>query len=376
MVRPTGRVTPDSSRDLFIKTFGKPIEEYDSFKRATLGMSDLTMKAVRRFWPYYFLYLNQTPDQVIAQRKKDLMSDDDACERYEKLTVAFIKQEQKTLAGKTVACHLARIQGFFTNNGKRLSLDMPKMRINKARKIRKYSPSVEEVRTVFNRADSKRDRFIVALMAQNGPAPVDVSLLCVGDYPLEAWQYFERSRSKTGQVWRGVSTPDVCECLKEYLIVRGKTMAGERLLVGREGALDHKAVSQVVHDLIVKAGFGEIVGFKPTSLRDFFEDSLSDAEIYRKTKETLMGHGVGDIEQEYGGYKKMVERLVEAAKKVYPLICLNEVNLKSQTPIYSPEQYKKIDQLLENFDVYMKVAGLMEKGKLKVIGKLTEEKEK
>jgi integrase len=277
-------------------------------------------------FPYYFLFLNQDPDAVIAQRKKDLFSDDASDnERYERSTVAFLKSltENKSLAGKTVANHLARIQGFYTNNGKRLSLDMPRLRISKVRRTKKYSPSVEEVRQIFSKADCARDKLITALMAHNGPTPIDVSLLCVGDYPLEAWVYFERDRSKTGKIWRGVSTPDVCACLKDYLNVRGEVRVGERLFVGREGVLDSAGISQIVRELIVRAGFGSVKGFKPTSLRDFFEDALVDAEVYPKIKKALMAH-TSDIEHEYGGQKKLEAKLVEAMKKVYPLICLND----------------------------------------------------
>lgn len=220
---------------------------------------------------------------------------------------------------------MGRIQGFFSNNGRRLSLDLPRLKLSKARKTRKYSPSNDDVRLLVGKADCARDKLIVALMYQNGPAPVDASLLCCGDYPVEPWVYFERSRSKTGEVWRGISTPDVCEYLKTYLNVRGNYKASDPLFVGREGTLDSEALSQIVHLLIVKANLAKISGFKPTSLRDAFEDALVDAEIYHKVKEALMAHS-SSIEHEYGGHNKMVTRLVEAMKKAYPLLCLNDAN--------------------------------------------------
>jgi integrase len=326
-MRHDGSLNKDSGRVQFIKRFGKPIEEYDSFQRATQSLATLTMCSCRRMLPYYFIFLDQDPDSVIVQRKKDLFADDVGDnERYERLTAAYLKTLlEKGLAGKTVTNHLARVQGFFKNNARKLRLNMPRLKIPKARKRRKYSPSNEDVRLLFGKADCARDRLIVSLMYQNGPTPIDVSLLCVGDYPAEAWVYFERSRSKTGEVWRGVSMPDVCACLRDYLNVRGKVEAGERLFVGREGVLDSNGISQVVRELIGKTGLNNISGFKPTSLRDAFEDALVDAEIYSKTKEALMGH-TSDIEHEYGGHSKMVSRLVEAMKKAYPLLCLNDAN--------------------------------------------------
>ena len=316
--------------------------------------------------PHYFLFMDQDPDSVIKQRKLDLVSEDDTqAERYERLTASYVKNlVDRGLAGNFVTNHLSRVQGFFSNNGRRLGLMMRKLKISKARRKHKFSPNNEEVRSLFAVADCARDKLIVALMYQNGPAPIDVSLLCCGDYPVEPWAYFERSRSKTGEVWHGVSIPDVCECLKAYLNVRGKYKPEDRLFIGREGTLNGKGVSSIVRELIVKAGFGSVKGFKPTSLRDAFEDALVDAETYHKTKEALVGH-VSNIEQEYGGYNKMVSHLVEAMKKVYPLLCLNDLNRVSGSVAgFSPEELEKLKAVLVRYDEVMTIADLVKNGKL------------
>ena len=353
-------------RDLFVKHFGKSIEEYESFKNATQGLKNSTYTSYRRMLPHYFLFIDQDPDSVIKQRKLDLVSEDDTqAERYERLTASYVKNlVDRGLAGNFVTNHLSRVQGFFSNNGRRLGLMMRKLKISKARRKHKFSPNNEEVRSLFAVADCARDKLIVALMYQNGPAPIDVSLLCCGDYPVEPWAYFERSRSKTGEVWHGVSVPDVCECLKAYLNVRGKYKPEDRLFIGREGALNGKGVSSIVRELIVKAGFGSVKGFKPTSLRDAFEDALVDAETYHKTKEALVGH-VSNIEQEYGGYNKMVSHLVEAMKKVYPLLCLNDLNRVSGSVAgFSPEELEKLKAVLVRYDEVMTIADLVKNGKL------------
>ena len=110
-------------------------------------------------------------------------------------------------------------------------------------------------------------------MYQNGLSPVDVAALNVGDYPLEPWNYFERSRSKTGEIIRAVSMPDACIALKVYLKIRGET-AGP-LLKSREGIISNKAITQIVSNLIQNIPeLNKIAGFKPTNLRDAFEDAL------------------------------------------------------------------------------------------------------
>ena len=179
-------------RDLFVKHFGKSIEEYESFKNATQGLKNSTYTSYRRMLPHYFLFIDQDPDSVIKQRKLDLVSEDDTqAERYERLTASYVKNlVDRGLAGNFVTNHLSRVQGFFSNNGRRLGLMMRKLKISKARRKHKFSPNNEEVRSLFAVADCARDKLIVALMYQNGPAPIDVSLLCCGDYPVRALGLF------------------------------------------------------------------------------------------------------------------------------------------------------------------------------------------
>jgi integrase len=366
-VNRSGVIIEGKSRDLFIKRFGKPIEDFESYKIATESLAPKTSATYLKVLPNYFLYLDQDPDSVIAQRKRDLYSDD-SCEFYERKTTMYIRilsGKEKGNAGFYLSSQLGRIQGFFTNNGKRLSLDLGKLKISKARKHRKYSPSNEEVRLLIGKADCARDRLIVALMFQNGPAPIDVSLLCCEDYPLEPWVYFERSRSKTGEVWRGVSTPDVCEYLKAYLTVRGVSASDKPLFVGRFGPLDSEGISEIVHNLIVSIPeLSKIEGLKPTSLRDAFEDALVDAETYHKVKEALMAHSSG-IEKEYGGHKQMVSKLTEAMKKVYPLLCLNDLNrVSGEVAGFSPQELEKLKAVLGRYDEVMTIADLVKNGKL------------
>lgn len=214
------------------------------------------------------------------------------------------------------------MQGFFANNSGRYSLDMRRLKLPKARKVQKYSPTNEELGHLYTIADSSRDRLMVALMYQNGLAPVDVSLLNVGDLPSEEWAYYEKSRSKTGEIFRSVVTPDIAYELKTYLKIRGNPSKEEPLFVGRQGPLDNQAISDIVSDLIEKSGLGGNNGFKPTSLRDALEDALVEANVNHKIKEALMGH-VSDIEHEYGGQNKLIVNVVEAMKKAYPLLTLN-----------------------------------------------------
>lgn len=327
MVRIRNKNGEVSAQELFKQKFGKPIEDFDTIKRATETLKEETKNNYKWQLAPFFLFIEENPDTVINNRKKDLVSNNlENEERYERKVKKYKTfLLEKGYTGRSVGGILGRIQGFFTNNSKRLALDLGHIRLPKARKHRKFSPENEQVKTLFTRADCSRDKFIVAAMYQNGFTEVDVSCLGVNDYPLEPWQYFERSRSKTGEVIRGVSMPDACEALKSLLNIKDNVEG--TLLTGREGLLDNRGVGQVVTRLISSVpDFVDIEGFKPTSLRDAFEDAMVDAGVKTKIKEGLMGR-TADIEHEYGGYKQMVQHFVEAARQVYPYVSLSNREL-------------------------------------------------
>jgi integrase len=340
----------NSGRAEFTKAFGKPIEEYDSFKRAIETVGEVSQHNYARDLHRYFIYLGEDPDTVIKNRRKQLSADEPEQEEYyERKTTAYINQlKAKKLAGRGITGILGRIQGFFSNNSSRYSLSMGNLRIPKARRYSKFSPENNQVREMISHAEGARDRLIVTLMYQCGAAPVDVSELQRVDLPQDPWVYFEKSRSKTGEVWRGVSTPDLCIELNAYLKLIGAGEASELLFRSREGYLDNAGVSRVVADLIEKAGYGNVAGFVPKCLRDGLEDALVDANVHPKLKAALMAH-TSDIQHQYGSDKKMQENLIKAMQAVYPFICLNDV-LRSPAELagFSVEDVAELKEFLKN----------------------------
>jgi len=339
-----------TSRQQFQQKFGRPIEEYDSVKRAAESIREVTRQNYYRVLPGYFLFLNESPDQVIEQRRKDIGNENyEQAENYERKTMAYANALlTKGQSGRGVSGTVGRIQGFFANNSRRYSLDMRRLKLPKARKVQKYSPSNEELRHLYTIADCSRDRLIVALMYQNGLAPVDISLLNVGDLPVEEWAYYEKSRSKTGEIFRSVVTPDIAYELKTYLKIRGNPSKGEPLFVGRQGPLDNQAISAILSELIEKSGLGGNNGFKPTSLRDALEDALVEANVNHKIKEALMGH-VSNIEHEYGGQNNLIVNVVEAMKKTYPFLTLNGLTRVSAGQHVPKEEFEAMKT--ENVDL-------------------------
>ena len=61
----------------------------------------------------------------------------------------------------------------------------------------------------------------------------------------------------------------------------------------------------------------------------------------------------------------MVSHLVEAMKKVYPLLCLNDLNRVSGSVAgFSPEELEKLKAVLVRYDEVMTIADLVKNGKL------------
>ena len=88
-----------------LSILGNQFEELDTFKRATEGYSKTNYCTARRVLPHYFLFLDQTPDQVIEIRKRDLISDDvTENERYERRDSCLLEGNAwvRILAGRTV----------------------------------------------------------------------------------------------------------------------------------------------------------------------------------------------------------------------------------------------------------------------------------
>ena len=313
---------------LFEQRFGKPLSDFNTYTNAVEALADTTKKDYYSRLAMFFLWLGETPDQVIANRKIHDKAGDETTDYYERKVKAYKKHLEETQTGRSVKTHIGRIQGFFSNNSKKFSLDLGNMKYNKKRKVDKFSPDNKVCREIYRFCDIARDRLIVALACQNGLAPVDIAQIDGSKIPNEPFKYYQCSRSKTGEIWHGVTTPEIVQEFLAYTKIRGEQFKSrlnpEPLFKGREGFLDATGISQIISTLIKRAGYGDIAGFSPKSFRDGFDDALVDAEIPGKVKEAMMGH-VGDIEHQYGGQKRLEARLEECMQKAYKFLMLTEV---------------------------------------------------
>jgi len=320
----------ESANYLFEQKFGKPFEEFITVQNATETLSNGTKGNYRKDLPEFFLWLGENPDQVITNRKMHRKADDETTDYYERKVKAFKKYlEDKNQTGRCIAGKIGRVQGFFKNNSSRYKLDLGSMKYSKERKTPKYSPDNTMMRQLYSFADSARDRLILALGCQNGLTPIDIAKIKWFNIPAEPFKYYEACRSKTGIVRHGVTTPEIVQEFAAYKKVRGEPVFRsihdyDPLFKGREGFLDSAGISQVISTLIKKAGYDNVTGFIPKSLRDSFEDALVDAELPGKVKEAMAGR-VSGIDHQYGGQRQLEARLEECMQKAYKFLMLTEV---------------------------------------------------
>jgi hypothetical protein len=77
---------------------------------------------------------------------------------------------------------------------------------------------------------------------------------------------------------------------------------------------------------------------------------LVDANVNHKIKAALMGH-TGDIEHEYGSYKKLTEHCVAAMRGAYPFLCLSDVSRgEGAVRVLSAKEQAQIDMILKALD--------------------------
>ncbi|MDR0470708.1 MAG: hypothetical protein LBH79_03135 [Nitrososphaerota archaeon] len=318
--------TEETNHYKFTEKFGRPLEEYQSVRNATETLNKTTIHSYKSALSQFFLWIGEDPDTAIANRKTQLKADDETADHYERKVRAYKKMlEDKGETGRCIAGKIGRISGFFANNSKRFSLNLGTMKYNQKRKVPKYSPDNTLMRQLYSFADCARDRLIIALAYQNGLAPVDVASIICGEIPPDPFKYYQSSRAKNGVVYHAVTTPEIVQEYQAYRNLHSEIKDGEPLFRSREkNELDGAGVSQILSNLIIKAGFDDIAGFYPKSLRDGFEDALVDADLPSKVKEAMMGHS-GGIEHEYGGQKRLEARLEEAMQKAYSKLILTEV---------------------------------------------------
>ena len=352
-------------KEQFKERFGKDIEKFESIQRAISNVGKMTASKYIAELPKFFLYIDMNPDEAIKQRLDEIRKQNSGNLTLESLNQTRIEtlvdkmfrelNESGKYKASTLKSFSGRVMGFFSNNHKNLSLTNLNYKLPKpkGKANRKNVPDTDFVRKLYRLADSARDRGIISILFQSGLAPIDVSKLTIADFEdcilktkgyeerpieLEVWSYRTGNRSKTGELYYQVISPEIAHNLNDIFFTIGNYRDVDKnikVFSGTQGDLDAKGISMIVYNLIRN---NKLKHYKTKSLRDAFEQALVDAKVYQKYKEALMGHTSG-IDHSYGDTDK---EIVEAYKQAYPYLKLNDVILGQLKKQEETEEVKKL----------------------------------
>ncbi len=314
--------------------------------------------------PWFFTYVDMTPDKVIELRIKQLESEDvDENEFFEDKAIEFKRfMVDLDYGAKTVETRLSVLSGFFSNYRKMYRLDAPNLfkltesSDRKASNRQKNPPDNFEMRAIYEVANRKH-RIAYLLGYQCGLPPTDVVKITWAnlniDFDTEKRDFIpiDHTRNKTGEGGTIVLNPDLLHELRNEWVDRGKPDTGY-ILNFRGNKLQTRHPNEWLKESAIKA-LGEKRGtqimFK--DLRDSFNDVIkSHDEIKQEIADRLMGH---TPKGSRGEYYVSPTTIVESYRLVFPKLAVNGWNRKKQVA--------ELDELLEKVDGLVSALTLVEK---------------
>lgn len=326
----------------------KPIREYESMKRALTGLADSTIESYLTVMPAFCQFVGKDPDQIIAERREQLRSDDEGIARtYERAVVRFYEHQKKHMSESAAYRYAAStVRGFFGRNYVGLKFRRGDMRAPKTEK-HDYIPTVGEVKEICDAADI-RDKAVIIMALQTGMAPVDLVGLKRPDFErvLESGEFPQSlgwlQRNKSREEFHPFLFRDSAVALKRYLLTRRDNLEklnAIRLLKKKEPKKDspylfvdrfYKPLQERnINDIFVKAAkrAGIVVPegkrLRVYSLRSTFETQLGNAGMPQTWIDMMMGHVVGGSRGKYT--KPSEDDWLEKARKAESYISISKV---------------------------------------------------
>lgn len=308
----------------------KPIREYESMRRVLTGLADSTVESYLTVMPVFCQFVGKDPDQIIAERKEQLKSDDEGVARtYERIVVQFYEHQKKRMSESAAYRYSSStVRGFFSRNYVGLKFRRGDMRTPKTEK-RDYVPTVGEVKEICDAADI-RDKAVIILALQTGMAPVDLVNLKRTDFERAVGSdKFPQSlgwlqRNKSREEFHPFLFHDSAVALKRYL--QNRKDDSPYLLVDRSGRpFSERNVNDIFTKAAKRAGVEVPQGkrLRVYCLRSVFETQLGNAGMPQTWIDMMMGHVVGGSRGKY--VKPSEDDWLEKARKAEQFISISRV---------------------------------------------------
>lgn len=334
----------------------KPWREYESVEYWFKTLRTQATKDKSKAWfPHFLKHVQLSPDEIIAQRREDLKSDDAKTRaRWEDEVKAWYhdeyeRYEKEGKSSYTPFTVLTVVRSFFAHNRYPLLYSKGEIRAPKG-KTKDYIPTNEDIRAMNNLSERWKDKSLLLALVQSGLSESDVVAINIEDFNgkwKEPWIYYEGHREKTEVVFQTCFGEDWINASEKMLALRGYPHEGPLYVqeTGPEAGkrMKVKGVRKVIKKLFENA---EIETgnekFYVKNLRDVFSDALDRAEIKEKVATRMMGWKLGGAKSHY---KISRFTIVEAYKKAWKYLTINAFQISPKRDVEVAKFFAKILQL-------------------------------
>jgi integrase len=249
-----------------------------------------------RFLEEFCSFAGKSPDELIAERQRQLKSTDEMEQRkHEETAMSFINflVQERRLAPGSAKLALAAVRSFYKHNYSALVLKSPRL----GWKIRaKRPPTREELRNMVKVASKPLHRAIILFLSQTGMSISDALQVTYGQVAEQfkagaSPVHLSVLRQKTKVRYDAFFGKEASEALKEYLATRNPD-GSDRLF-----PLCDRAVNRVLERTSLKVGLSPPLSAH--CLRKFFVTQLKMAGCNESLVEYWVGHQLAGSKEAY-----------------------------------------------------------------------------
>lgn len=312
-------------------------EELLEYKSIKYWMDSLATEKNRykciKWFPKFLKYCEaqgypHNPDEIIAQRREDLKSDDPKIRRrWEHICKAFYHKlyEEYEQAGKSTYTPwtiLSVVRGFFSHHDYDLKFKRNELK-QPYRAVKEHIPTNIEIRAMYMCADSWLDKALLLTAYQTGLSEIDICELNIEDvdWNEEPPIYFEKLRQKTKILTQTCFGYDVVNAIRRMLRVRGNPKTGPLFLTRKGSRFEVRWIRHNIQKLAKRAEIGNGKRFAPKNLRTAFSNAMEEAGVNKNIVEAMLGHKLPYA----GAYSKHPKPVIVAAyKQGYEKLSIDE----------------------------------------------------
>jgi len=360
--------------------------EDSTVKQWFRNLSERTKKNYSEQFPKWLAFINESPNEMIANREKHLRSEDRKEKRYyeDKLIAFKCSLEGKDMKIPTVKSYLRTVASFFSQNHVGLVFARKELKVEpsaKDRVVSEWIPEREEVRILYRSAENSRDRAILLVLYQSGFSETDVASMMIPQFPFYdsngAWQLkdedltHERLREKTNELQQTCISREAIAEIRLMLQNRGYPKSGYLFVSFRGEPLGVRGINETIKGIVAKAFPSKAKEWQTKHLRDAYMNALQQAKIPQKSADRMSGHKPEGAKADYRLTPQTIKMLYEDAWQYLTVNGfasqdrkLEELSLKMQEDKEAltnliTEQQKKIESLEETIQLTNKALDLI-----------------